>query len=103
LIGFSANYETGITMALTTLILFELILVFNCRSENKTVFEMPFFGNKLLVLAVAGSFLVHLIVMYVPFLADALKIVPLNGEWLVVILLSLPALIVPYISRIFKR
>ncbi|MFH1240252.1 MAG: cation-translocating P-type ATPase [Candidatus Diapherotrites archaeon] len=103
LIGFSTNYETALTMALTTLILFELILVFNCRSEDKTVFEMPLFSNKILVLAVTGSFLVHLIVMYVPMFADAMKIVPLTGEWLVVILLSLPALIVPYISRIFER
>lgn len=96
-IGFSLSYEKGTTMALTALILFELLLVFRCSSGTS------FTANKTLAIAVALSLLAHLTVMYLPLFANAMRIVPLGAfEWAVAILLGMPALFVPYIARIFS-
>ena len=61
----------GYIMALMVFI--QNIHVFNCRSESNSVFEIPFFNNKILLLASIGSIVLHIIVMEVPFLSDFLQ------------------------------
>ena len=50
--------ETARTGALVTLILTQLIHVFECKSENKTLFSIPFFNNWKLIAAVCTSLMV---------------------------------------------
>ena len=50
--------ETARTGALVTLILTQLIHVFECKSENKTLFGIPFFNNWKLIAAVCTSLMV---------------------------------------------
>ena len=53
------------TMAFTTLMLFQLFNVFNCRSTWRSAFD-GFFENKWLIAAVALSLFTQLLVVYVP-------------------------------------
>jgi Ca2+-transporting ATPase len=70
------------TMAFTTLMMFQLFNVFNARSDSTSAFAHPF-DNLWLWGAVALSLLLHLAVIYVPFLQQAFSTTPLAPvDWL---------------------
>ena len=71
------------TMAFTTLMMFQLFNVYNCRSSWRSAFS-GFFDNKWLLVAVIFSLCTHVLVIYVPFLQTAFHTVPLSmTDWLV--------------------
>lgn len=77
------------TMALATLVAAQLIHVFDCRSERRTIFETGLFGNPWLVAAVASSLTALLLAIYWPPLATVFKTAALGmGDWLVVLLFA---------------
>ena len=70
-------------MAFTTLMLFQLFNVFNCRSTWRSAFD-GFFENKWLIAAVALSLFTHLLVIYVPFLQAAFHTMALSAfDWMI--------------------
>lgn len=74
------------TMAFTTLIFAELLRAYSSRSERFTIFEIGFLSNKNMVLATGLSFLMLLVVLYVPFLNGIFKTMPLDlVQWIEVI------------------
>lgn len=77
------------TLTLGTLILSQLIHVFECRSEHHSIFEIKLFTNLYLVGAVLISILMLIIVIYVPYMQIIFHTVPLNiFQWLIVIFFS---------------
>jgi Ca2+-transporting ATPase len=77
------------TLALCTLIMSQLIHVFECRSERHSILEIKLFTNPYLVGAVATSITMLLCVIYIPamqavFHTSALQI----GQWGIVIFFS---------------
>ena len=71
------------TMAFTTLMMFQLFNVYNCRSNWRSAFS-GFFNNKWLIGAVALSLATHVLVIYVPFLQTAFHTVPLSWlDWVI--------------------
>ena len=73
------------TLLITTIVVFELALVFSVRFTEKSMFH-HFFKNKLLLLGVASSLGVQLLAVYTPFLQDILKTEALSGQdWLHII------------------
>ena len=69
------------TMAFTTLMMFQLFNVFNCRSVWRSAFS-GLLENKWLIGAVALSLFTHVLVIYVPFLQTAFHTVPLSTlDW----------------------
>ncbi|MEE4567242.1 calcium-translocating P-type ATPase, SERCA-type [Paenibacillus polymyxa] len=69
------------SVAFATLVLAQLIHVFDCRS-SRSVFHRNPFQNSYLVLAVLSSIVLMLVVMYVPVLQPIFKTVPLGlREW----------------------
>jgi Ca2+-transporting ATPase len=71
------------TMAFTTLMMFQLYNVFNCRSARRSAFT-GFFVNRWLVAAVALSLAAQVLVIHVPALQAAFHTVPLTaGDWLI--------------------
>ncbi|WP_310832871.1 calcium-translocating P-type ATPase, SERCA-type [Paenibacillus pedocola] len=72
------------SVAFATLVMAQLIHVFDCRS-SRSVFHRNPLQNKYLVLAVLSSVLLMLVVMYLPLLQPVFKTVPLNfREWCLV-------------------
>ncbi|MDP4143270.1 MAG: calcium-translocating P-type ATPase, SERCA-type [Bacillota bacterium] len=77
------------TMALGTLIMSQLLHVFECRSEKHSIFEIKLFTNPYLVAAVGFSITMLLCVIYVPFLQDIFHTVALTGfQWIIVVFFS---------------
>ena len=77
------------TMVFTTLVMFELFVVFNCKSEKHWVFNRETFNNKWLIIAVVISFGLHLFILYNPLMQVVFKTVPLSlFDWGRVLLLS---------------
>lgn len=74
---FGCTLETARTCALVTLITSQLIHVFECRSEKKSVYRMNPFENPALILAVLASAGVTALCIYVPFLSVAMETTPL--------------------------
>jgi len=73
------------TMAFTTLMLFQLFDVYNCRSRRRSAFN-GFFENRWLIAAVALSLFTHVLVIYVPVLQAAFHTVALSTfDWLIAV------------------
>ncbi|WP_035119799.1 calcium-translocating P-type ATPase, SERCA-type [Cohnella panacarvi] len=72
------------TVAFATLVMAQLIHVFDCRS-SRSIFHRKLFENKFLVLAVLSSLLLMLAVLYVEPLQPVFKTVPLDWrDWALV-------------------
>ena len=85
--------EHARTTAFLTLVLLELLMVWNCRSERQHAFTIGPVKNPMLVLAVAFSLGVTVAVCYTPYVALAMGIaVPNLTTWLLSIFASLPIL-----------
>ncbi len=77
------------TVSFAALILAELFNALECRSEIHTVFEVGVFKNKYLILACLSSFLLLLMVIYIPALSSIFKTIPLNFDsWAIVAVFS---------------
>ena len=91
------------TMAFTTLMMFQLFNVYNCRSAWRSAFS-GFFDNKWLLLAVLLSLFTHVLVIYVPFLQVAFHTVPLSVlDWLVATAVASTLLIVMEVAKFVWR
>ena len=91
LVGMYYGYsiETCRTMALATLVMSQLVHVFECRSERHSIFEIKLFTNPYLVGAVLSSILMLCGILYIPFFVEIFHTVPLGlKHWLFVIFFS---------------
>ncbi|CCJ28741.1 unnamed protein product, partial [Pneumocystis jirovecii] len=55
------------TMAFTCFVFFDIFNVLTCRSNTKSIFNIGFFSNHMFNLAILGSFLGQISVIYIPF------------------------------------
>lgn len=105
---------TARTIALSTLVTIGMLNALNALSENQSLAVVRPTTNVRLLLAIASSFILHLVIMYVPFLARLFGISPLGvdtvtlaaarpwtvvvpsdfTEWRVVLVLSIPVLFI---------
>jgi Ca2+-transporting ATPase len=91
------------TMAFTTLMMFQLFNVYNCRSPWRSALS-GFFENKWLLAAVALSLFTHILVIYVPFLQTAFHTVPLTlDDWMIATAVASSLLIVMELVKIALR
>ena len=81
-----AILERARTMALATLVCAQLIHVFDCRSEWRSIFDNNLFGNPWLVAAVASSLTALLMSLYWAPMATVFGTAPLTApDWLIVL------------------
>ncbi len=101
MIYYTADIGMARTGAFVTLVLTQLIHVFECKSERMSIFRIPIFNNMYLVLAVLCSLSMTLGVVYIPSLQNIFKTVPLGlNEWLVTGGLTC---LVPMLASFFPR
>ena len=104
---FIIEYESGQdltevrSIALTTLILFEILRAYNCKSSK------PFqnlLSNKWLHMAALVSITMHIALLYVPFLSHAFDVVPLTAlDWLQSIGMAVACFVVLEFSKLFIK
>lgn len=76
------------SVAFATLVMAQLIHVFDCRS-SRSIFHRNPFQNKYLVLAVLSSVVLMLAVMYIPVMQPVFKTVPLGlRDWALVLVMA---------------
>jgi Ca2+-transporting ATPase len=91
------------TMAFTTLMMYQLFDVYNCRSRRRSAF-VGFLDNKWLLAAIAFSFGTHILVVYVPVLQTAFHTVSLSAvDWVVATGVSASLLLFMEIAKVFLR
>ncbi|MPM64457.1 Calcium-transporting ATPase 1 [bioreactor metagenome] len=86
---YGMDLATCRTLALTTLVMSQLLHVFECRSERHSIFEIKVFTNPYLVLAVLVSMIMVCSILYIPFLSGVFNTVPLRlFQWGIVLFYS---------------
>ncbi|MDK2901465.1 MAG: P-type Ca2+ transporter type [Thermosediminibacterales bacterium] len=97
------NLVLARTFAFATLITSELFRAQTARSENIPLFKLGLFTNKYMFWGTLLSFVMMLIVMYIPFISNVFKTVPLTlNQWLIIVGFSLLPAIVAEITKALK-
>jgi Ca2+-transporting ATPase len=99
---YSSDVDTARTLALMTLIMFELFLVFSARSTEKSILEEGLFSNKYLVGAVLLSIGLQFVLIYG--LTDWFKLVLLDFSdwWKIFVVSILGVMVVELGKKIFN-
>lgn len=101
---FETDISKALTISLTILAVFQWFNAWNCRSEDKSIFQMNPFSNKFLVGATAIVIILQLLAVYNPVLQKLLKTAPLTlSEWLIIIVISASIIVVEEIRKFFYR
>lgn len=95
------SIEASRTAALITLVMSQLIHVFECKSETKSIFRINLFSNPKLILAVIVSFAALAAAVIIPPLQTVFETVMLTRNQLLTALGF--SIAVPLISGIFNR
>lgn len=88
--GLNFGVEKARTLVLTLSVMFQMIFMFNCRSEEKPFFRVNPLSNKYLFVSVLAVVGLQLLVVYWDVLQPVFETVALNAtDWTVIVLLSL--------------
>lgn len=100
------NMEVGMARSYIILIMvfMQNIHVFNCRSENKSIFKCHLKDNPFVVIAVICTLILQLIVSETNILSSVLGIYPISfSHALLAILFSLPLLVIMELYKSLKK
>ncbi|MCF6464435.1 calcium-transporting P-type ATPase, PMR1-type [Clostridium sp. Cult2] len=98
------NIIVARTVTFATLITAELLRAYSSRSEKHTIFEIGVFSNRTLTYATLVSFVLLLIVIYLPFLQPIFDTYPLGFmDWQIVLLHAFLPLVVGEVYKLFLR
>lgn len=82
----TADLSAARTAALFTLVMTQLAHVFECKSEKKNIFTVPYLSNPKLILAALTSLAVIFAAIYLPFMQVIFATVPLTSQQLLIAL-----------------
>ena len=103
-LGFCGDVGAARTAAFAALVFTQLIHVFECKSENRSLFKINIFNNPGLCWAVVFSAAAVLSTVYVPILNPVFKTVPLDLKSMLAVLgYSFAVPIISGIIGIFKK
>lgn len=92
------------TVAFTTLVFFELFLVFAMRSPRQTLWSVGLFTNTKLILAVLASMALQIFVIYTPFLQGPFSTENLSVfDWVRTLLISFTAFVFVDTLKVLRR
>lgn len=92
------------TISLSILVMIEMFNALNALSENQSLLVVTVFSNIYVLLACLLSFLLHLMIIYVPFFANIFHVAPLNQEeWLAVLYMSAPVILLDEVLKAISR
>ncbi|KAF3682345.1 Calcium-transporting ATPase, endoplasmic reticulum-type [Capsicum annuum] len=101
---FTVGKVKALTLSLSVLVAIEMFNSLNALSEDNSLIKMPPWRNPWLLISISASFGLHSLILYVPSLADIFGIFPLSlNEWLLVILLSAPVILIDEVLKFVGR
>ncbi|NLJ79756.1 MAG: cation-transporting P-type ATPase, partial [Firmicutes bacterium] len=101
---FPANLDRARTLAFTTLVFAQLAFVFQCRSEQRSLFQIGLWGNLYLLIAVVVSGGAQVFILYNRFFQKIFQTVPLNfDDWILVAIFANGSLFLETVFRLVKK
>nr|AML22896.1 sarcoplasmic/endoplasmic reticulum Ca2+-ATPase [Tridacna squamosa] len=98
------DHPAPMTMALSVLVVIEMLNALNSLSENQSLLVMPPWINKWLLAAIGLSMALHFFILYADFMATIFQITPLNLEcWVAVLKISIPVIILDETLKFVAR
>jgi Ca2+-transporting ATPase len=92
------------TLSLSCLVMLEMLNALNALSENGSLVQMPPWINPWLLLAIAGSVLIHVLIIYIPFFAEIFGTCHMTAyDWLIVMIFSAPVILIDEVLKFFAR
>jgi len=91
------------TMAFTTLVIFQLFNVLNCKSQEKSIFLTGIFNNKWLLIAIASSLGLQFLVLYTPLSAFMNTTAISLMDWLTICLVGSTVIIFEEVRKFVRR
>jgi Ca2+-transporting ATPase len=99
-----ADVTRARTVAFTTIVFFELFLVFAMRSPRQPIWQIGLFTNTKLILAVLASMALQMVVIYTPFLQGAFNTEPLTAfDWIRTLVISLSAFAFVEVLKVVRQ
>jgi magnesium-transporting ATPase (P-type) len=99
-----ATLEYARTTALTTLVVFQIFHVFNCRSVQRSIFRKNPLSNRFLFIGTLLSFAVHFAAMHFEPTQTLLRLQPLTSDtWLRLVLIALSILAVVEVHKLVRH
>ncbi len=88
------------TMTLISMAMFQWYNAWNCRSENRSLFDIGLFTNKWLVITTLLVLILQILVVNVGFLQKIFSTVPLNLlDWLIIFVISSSIILIEEIRK----
>eukprot|EP01023_Acetabularia_acetabulum_P021677 TRINITY_DN2141_c0_g2_i10.p1 TRINITY_DN2141_c0_g2~~TRINITY_DN2141_c0_g2_i10.p1 ORF type:complete len:737 (-),score=164.64 TRINITY_DN2141_c0_g2_i10:1363-3513(-) len=101
---FTTGKRKATTLSLSVLVAIEMFNSLNALSEDNSLVQLPPWCNPWLLVAIALSFFLHFLILYIPFLTEVFGIVPLTlNEWLLVLMFSLPVILIDEVLKFVGR
>ncbi|KAJ2395451.1 hypothetical protein GGI05_001583 [Coemansia sp. RSA 2603] len=98
------NAVVASTVSLSILVSIEMFNAMNSLSENASLLEVPLWSNPSLIGAVALSFALHFVILYVPVFNTVFSVAPLGWtEWRAILLISAPIILVDEVLKWYAR
>lgn len=92
------------TVALSVLVVIELLNALNSISEDQSLLRMPPWRNMWLIGADLLSLTLHFAILYIPIMAEIFQLYPLGWEeWRAVLYLSVPVIFLDEILKFIAR
>ncbi|MDO8513246.1 MAG: HAD-IC family P-type ATPase [bacterium] len=100
----NSGYEQARTVAFVTMILFQLINMFNCRSLTRSVIDTKIFHNAYVAISFFAAFILTIFAVYSPFFQKIFYTTALSlTQWISIILVSLTVILVVEIEKYFRN
>jgi len=100
----SGSLDFARTMALTLLAVYQWINVWNCRSESRSVVAQNPLSNMYFVYAFVIVVVLHMGLLYLPFMQSIFSTVPLSLEqWGIIALFAVPLIVIEEARKLIHR
>jgi len=81
--------------------MFQWFNAWNCRSENKSIFQLGLFTNRWLVAATTFVLFLQFFLVYNPFMQKLFKTVPLKfNDWILIFIISSSVLVLEELRKL---
>jgi P-type Ca2+ transporter type 2C len=98
------DYAKATTMAFTTFTFFQFFNVLNCRSRHFSIFSLGLFTNTMAIITILIMTLLHVAIVYTPFLQSIFHTVALTmKEWVVCVAIASSVLVAFEIKKLFIK
>lgn len=100
--GYSESEARNFTLML--MVLFGNIHALNSRSETRSIFQIKFFSNPFLMIAIPLAQIIHISAMYLPGLSDVLQLQPISlDQWLSLLAIAMVLFVVEELHKLWRR